>query len=130
VDSNVLIDVSVEDSQWLDWSSRQLQEAIDRGCAAINPIIYAEVSINYDNQTQLDRFLDPTDYKRLALRWEAALLAGKAFVEYRKRGGRKLAPLPDFYIGAHALMAGLTLLTRDVQRYRSYFPDVTLIHPA
>jgi len=129
IDSNVLIDVSVEDPNWYEWSSRHLHDAVDAGRAAINPIIYSEVSVNYENEEQIDAFLPPEDYKRLELPWRAGFLAGKAYKAYRQRGGTKHAPLADFYIGAHALASGLTLVTRDVNPYRTYFPEVELIHP-
>ena len=129
IDSNVLIDVSVEDPRWCEWSAQQLHDAVQQGRAAINPLIYSEVSVNYKSQKELDLFLPTEYYRRLTLPWTAAFLAGKAFKAYRERGGAKQAPLSDFYIGAHAEVSGLELLTRDVSRYRSYFQSVPLIHP-
>ena len=130
VDSNVLTDVFTEDENWFDWSSAQLASQRDKGMLAINPIIYAEISPNFKSSESLDQALPQTDFKRLELPYEAAFLAGQAFIAYRRRGGAKQSPLPDFYIGAHAQFEGLTLLTRDVGRYRSYFPKVKLIAPS
>src|SRR5262245_43246646 len=103
-----------------------LEEAADAGLLAINPIIYAEVSVAYRRIEDLDTVL-PTDYYlRTALPWEAGFLAGKAFVQYKRRGGTRRSPLPDFYIGAHAAVSGMRLLTRDTARYRAYFPKLRL----
>jgi len=129
VDTNVLVDVLTQDDEWLDWSSSRLEEAADAGLLAINPIIYAEVSVAYSRIEDLDTVL-PTDYYlRAALPWEAGFLAGKAFVQYKRRGGSRRSPLPDFYIGAHAAVSGMRLLTRDTGRYRVYFPKLRLISP-
>ena len=102
-----------------------------RGAAilAINPVIYAEVSIRFARIEDLDASLSTRDFERLAIPFEAAFLAGKAFLRYRRRGGARHAPLPDFFIGAHAAVSGLSLLTRDPRRYRSYFPRLPLIAP-
>lgn len=129
VDSNVLFDFLSEDDEWFDWSSSMLEQAADRGALAINPIIYAELSVRYDRIEDLEAAL-PSDYfLRLTLPWEAAFLAGKGFVKYRRRGGTRRSPLPDFFIGAHAAVAGLPLLTRDPRRYRTYFPQLRIIAP-
>lgn len=129
VDSNVLLDVLEEDAVWFEWSSSQLQKAADRCSLIINPVIFAEVSVGFQRIEELDEVL-PVDYfQRKPLPWEAAFLAGKCFIRYRKLGGTKLSPLPDFFIGAHAAVAGLTLLTRDAARYRTYFPSLKLITP-
>lgn len=96
---------------------------------AINPLIYAELANSFQSADDLDNYLDPDDYARLALPWNAAFLAGRAFKAYRQKGGNKTSPLPDFYIGAHALVEGLTLLTRDASRYKTYFPKLKLIAP-
>jgi predicted nucleic acid-binding protein len=96
---------------------------------AINPIIYAEVSVGFGTIEELEEVLAPELFARLALPWEAAFLAGKCFLEYRQRKGARRSPLRDFYIGAHAAVAGLTLLTRDATRYRTYFPTLRLISP-
>lgn len=129
VDSNVLLDIMTEDPTWLDWSSRALARCADRGAMAVNPIIYAEVSIRFDRIEDLEAALPHEHFRRLALPWEAAFLAGKCFKSYRRRRGRKLAPLPDFYIGAHAAVGRMTLLTRDGSRYRTYFPGLEIVCP-
>ena len=129
VDSNVLIDVIGGDPVWGAWSEAALTDAADRDDVAINPIIYAEISVAYPTESALEAALRPTGLNRLPLPFGAAFVAGKAFVEYRRRGGTRTSPLPDFYIGAHAAVSGLALLTRDVGRYRGYFPRVALIAP-
>jgi predicted nucleic acid-binding protein len=120
VDSNVLIDVLTEDREWLAWSGNALAACADDGSLAINPIIFAEVSIRFATIEELVEALPSTVFSRLP---------GKCFVEYRRRGGNRGAPLPDFYIGAHAAIAGLTLLTRDAAKYRTYFPGLRLVAP-
>ncbi|MGI9016934.1 MAG: type II toxin-antitoxin system VapC family toxin [Euzebya sp.] len=129
VDSNVLLDVLTEDGTWLGWSSDALIEAAETGPLFINPIIYGEVSIRFSQIEDLDDALPPADYRRLALPWESAFLAGKVFLDYRRNKGMRSTALPDFFIGAHAAVAGLRLLTRDTARYRTYFPTVQLIAP-
>ncbi len=129
VDSNVLLDVLTQDPEWFDWSSAQLAHCASRAPLAINPLIYAEVSIGFDRIEELDRLVPPTDFQRLPLPWDAAFLAGKCFRQYRRRGGDRRSPLPEFYIGAHAAIAGLLLLTRDARRYRTYFRRLHLIAP-
>ena len=129
VDTNVLVDVAAEDSAWFDWSVSQLRRATDRGGVAINPIIYAELSVHFETAEALEGALAMFEFKRLSLPWEAAFVAGKAYLRYQRRGGIKRSPLPDFYIGAHAAVVGLTLLTRDARRYREYFPRLKLISP-
>ncbi len=129
VDSNVILDVATQDEEWFDWSGAMLSEAAERGPLVINLIIYAEVSTRYETLEALDEALPPDFYLRASLPWEAAFLAAKAFVRYRRRGGTKTGALPDFFIGAHAAIAGLTLLTRDARRYRTYFPKLRLIAP-
>jgi predicted nucleic acid-binding protein len=130
VDTNVILDISTNDERWFDWSASALERAGDESSLVINPIIYAEVSIAYKRIEDLDLALPPGTFRREALPCEAAFLAGKAFLKYRQRGGRsKLRPLPDFYIGAHAAVAGYRLLTRDAARYRTYFPGLDLIAP-
>lgn len=101
-----------------------------RGPLAINPLIYAEISADFDTIEALDEALPPTDYRREPLPWEAGFLAGQAFLLYRKRGGTKRSPIADFYIGAHAAVCGYRILTRDTRRYSSYFPTVPLISPS
>lgn len=129
VDSSVLLDIATEDPAWAAWSEQRLVDALNAGRVVVNPIIYAEISVGYDDIETLDHALPETVFRREPLPYEAGFLAGKAFLAYRKRGGVKQAPLPDFYIGAHAAVAGHRLLTRDVRRYRTYFPRVELIAP-
>jgi len=129
VDSNVLLDILTEDDEWFEWSADRLTDAASAGSIVINPIIYAEVSPRFERIEDLDEAL-PTDYyRRVPLPWEAAFLAGQCFVTYRRRGGERRSPMPDFYIGAHAAVSGLTLLTRDARRYRKYFPTLRIVAP-
>lgn len=129
VDSNVLLDIMTEDARWLPWSAEAIAQAADRFRLVINPIIYAEVSARYSRIEELDAALPRAMFDREAIPYEAAFLAGKCFLAYRRQGGTKRAPLPDFLVGAHAAIAGYRLMTRDVARYRSYFPKLTLIAP-
>lgn len=118
-----------EDPHWFSWSAAALEEAANRHRLVINPVIYAEVSIRYSRIEDLDMVLPKTLFDREALPYEAAFLAGKSFVSYRRRGGVRRAPFPDFFIGAHAAVAGYRLMTRDAARYRTYFPKLSLITP-
>jgi predicted nucleic acid-binding protein len=129
VDSNVILDVLTEDEEWWDWSSSSLAESANDGMLVINPIIYAEVSARFERIEELDEALPADYYQRVPLPWEAAFLAGQCFVKYRRRGGSRRSPMPDFYIGGHAAIAGLTLLTRDPGRYRAYFPTLRIVAP-
>jgi predicted nucleic acid-binding protein len=129
LDANVLLDVLTDDAEWRSWSEEKILEVIETDQAAVNPIIYAELSAAYRTATELDRALSGWPVQRLPLPYEAAFPAAKAFLRYRREGGQRRSPLPDFYIGAHAMVAGLTLLTRDVPRYRTYFPKLRLISP-
>lgn len=129
VDSNVLLDVLTEDPAWLDWSIEALASAAEAGPLYINPVVYAEVSIRFTRIEDVEAALPPSDFRRASIPWEAAFLAGKAFVSYRRNGGTRNSALPDFFIGAHASVDGLRLLTRDRARYRTYFPTVTLTAP-
>ncbi len=129
VDSCVLLDIALDDVKWAEWSASRLAEAADTGSLVINPIIYAEVSAGYATIEETDDFLPPPDFRREQLPYTAGFLAGKAFVRYRRAGGTKKSPLPDFYIGAHAAVSGYRLLTRDANRYATYFPKVKLIAP-
>jgi predicted nucleic acid-binding protein len=129
VDSNVIIDVMSGDAEWSAWSEAALAQAADNDEIAINPIIYAELAFGFATIAALDAALGVGAFRRLALPYEAGFIAGRAFVEYRRRGGTQTSPLPDFYVGAHAAIAGLTLLTRDARRYRRYFPGLALIVP-
>lgn len=130
VDSNVILDVVTEDPVWSTWSSDALTRAGDEAILAINPIIYAEVSVVYVRIEELDAALPADVFRRLAIPYEAGFLAGKAFAAYRRSGGAKVTPLPDFYIGAHAAISGFRLLTRDPRPYRTYFPRLEIITPA
>jgi predicted nucleic acid-binding protein len=129
VDANVLIDLFTDDPEWAEWSSQALADAAMTGEVLINPIIYAEVSIAFNQSAVLNTVLEKINISKVDLPYPAAFLAGKAFLEYRQRGGLKRSPLPDFYIGAHALHDRLKLLTRDPTRYQTYFPSVELISP-
>jgi predicted nucleic acid-binding protein len=129
VDSNVLLDIATKDPNWSDWCGRALAECAEHATLIINPIIYAKVSIRYTTIEALDAALPTTLYQREPLPWEAGFLAGKCFLLYRRRGGLRRSPLPDFYIGAHAAIGRLALLTRDAARYRSYFPKVEILAP-
>jgi hypothetical protein len=129
VDSNVLLDVATNDPNWGEWSARALAEVAEHATLVIDPIVYAEVSIGYSTIEALDAAIPAALYRREALPWEAGFLAGKCFVRYRRRGGPRHFPLPDFYIGAHAAIGRLALLTRDAARYRNYFPGVEIIAP-
>ena len=129
VDSNVLLDVVTEDRKWLEWSSSMLAREAERGRLVINPMVYAEVSLAFDGIEELDAAIPADFVTREPLPWDAAFLAARAFVRYRRKGGSRPHPLPDFYIGAHAAVAGYTLLTRDARRYRTYFPTLRLIAP-
>ena len=129
VDSNVLLDVITEDETWLEWSSTALADAADDGPVFINPIIYAEVSVRFSRIEDVEEALPPSDYRRLTVPWESAFLAGKAFLDYRRNKGIRSSTLPDFFIGAHAAVSELRLLTRDATPYRTYFPAVQLTSP-
>jgi predicted nucleic acid-binding protein len=129
VDSNVLLDVAIDDPVWGEWSRATLQRVADEAILVINPVVYGEVSVGYPSIEELDAALPVDLFRRDGIPYEAAFLAGKAFLGYRRRGGARRAPLPDFYIGAHAAIAGFRLLTRDAARYRTYFPKLELIAP-
>jgi predicted nucleic acid-binding protein len=128
VDSNVLLDLFTDDPAWAAWSEARLGEAFDAGQVVINPLVYAEISVAFERIETLEAAL-PEQLGREDLPWEAAFLAGKCFVDYRRRGGTRRSPLPDFYIGAHAAVTGRALLTRDASRYRTLLPALTLICP-
>jgi len=129
VDANVLLDLVTGDPKWTSWSLKALNEARREGGVAINPIVYAEVSVRYDTAAECDRVFPESRLERLPLPWDAAFLAGKVFQTYRRAGGAKPSPLPDFFIGAHAAVAGMRLLTRDESRSRTYFPSLQIIAP-
>ena len=129
VDSNVILDILTEDPEWAEWSAATLAAQADAGLLVVNPLVYAEVAARFDRIEDLEEALPASYFERRPLPWEAAFLAGRTFVRYRRRGGQRRSPLPDFYIGAHALTEGMTLLTRDARRYRSYFPALRIIAP-
>jgi hypothetical protein len=129
VDTNVLLDVLTDDERWADWSQRRLEAASFGDPLAINAVIYAELSIGFGRIEELDAALETAGIAMAEIPRPALFLAGKAFQSYRGRGGAKTGVLPDFFIGAHAAVAGVALLTRDVGRYRTYFPTITLIAP-
>jgi predicted nucleic acid-binding protein len=127
VDTNVLLDVITHDKTWSSWSESALRTAAEHSTLAINPIIFAEVSMKFTRIEDADAAL--VDFAREPLPFEAGFLAGKAFLAYRKRRGAKRSPMPDFYVGAHAVIGRMDLLTRDAARYRTYFPALTIIAP-
>lgn len=129
VDSSVLLDIFTADPMWFAWSQSALADALIAGRVCINQIIYAEISVSFAALTELDTVLANLRIERLDLPWEAAHLTGQAFVAYRKSGGMRLSPLPDFYIYAHAQSENLTLLTRDGKRCKTYFPRVKMVKP-
>jgi predicted nucleic acid-binding protein len=129
LDTNVLLDIATADPVWSEWSEAQLRSASLRGTVCINPIIYAELAPAFSSSQDLDRWLAPGVFKRLPLPYSAGWLAAQAFLKYRRAGGAKTSPLPDFYIGAHAEAEGLVLVTRDATRYRTYFPQVEIVAP-
>jgi predicted nucleic acid-binding protein len=129
VDSNVLLDVLTDDPEWGARSSDALAAAADTGPLVIDPLVYAEVSVRFSRIEDLEAALPGEFFRREALPWEAAFLAGKCFVRYRRAGGVRRSPLPDFYIGAHAAIRGWSLLTRDPTRFRAYFPGVSINTP-
>jgi predicted nucleic acid-binding protein len=130
VDANVLLDVMTEDPRWYAWSAERLDACAATAELCINPIVYAEVSVGFDRIEDLDEALPPDAFTRLPLPWESGFLAGKAFVRYRRARGARTSPLPDFYIGAHAAIDGMALLTRDAKCYRTCYPTLELIAPA
>jgi predicted nucleic acid-binding protein len=129
VDSNVIIDILDADPNWANWSRERAREIRRSGTLVINPLIYAEVAGAYTLQNEAERALSAGVYRRENLPWEAAFNAGRVFRAYRRAGGAKRSPLPDFYIGAHAEVKGYVLLTRDPRRYREYFPTLNIIAP-
>jgi predicted nucleic acid-binding protein len=129
VDTNVLLDLVTDDPHWADWSIAQLEAASLAGPLVINDVVYAELSVRYDRIEDLDAFLDQAGLEMAPMPQAALFLAGKVFTKYRRAGGSRTGVLPDFFIGAHAAVGQLPLLTRDVGRYRSYFPTLRLIAP-
>lgn len=129
VDTNVLLDIATDDPSWAPWSLRQLDAAAIRGPVLINAVVYAELSIGYARIEEVDEVVADVELKLVEMPREALFLAGKAFQRYRARGGAGAGVLPDFFVGAHAAVAGLALLTRDRGRYQTYFPSLDLITP-
>ncbi|NJO53512.1 MAG: type II toxin-antitoxin system VapC family toxin [Bacteroidales bacterium] len=129
IDTNVLLDLVTDDPVWADWSIRQMDAAAVKGPLAINGVVYAELSVGFERIEDLDAVLEEAGIAMVAIPRAALFLAGKAFQRYRAAGGGRSGVLPDFFIGAHAAVTGLPLLTRDVQRYRTYFPSLGLITP-
>ena len=129
VDANVLLDIVTSDPTWRPWSLMALDSASEEGGLAINPIVFAEISTGFGTLEECDNAFPAERFERLDLPWSAAFAAGQVFVSYRRAGGTRRSPLPDFYIGAHATVEGMRLLTRDATRYRTYFPSLQLIAP-
>lgn len=129
VDTNVLLDLATDDPNWADWSVAQLETASLSGPLLINEVVYAELAVRYERIEDLEAFLDEAGLEMTPMPRAALFLAGKVFTQYRKAGGSRTGVLPDFFIGAHAAVAQLALLTRDVGRYRTYFPALKLITP-
>ena len=128
-DTNVLLDIATADPTWLAWSENQFRTIAAQGPILINPIIYAELAPAFTSAADLNKWLDPAIFRRLPLPYPAGWIAAQAFLKYRRGGGAKISPLPDFYIGAHAEIEKWTLVTRDAARYHTYFPNVALITP-
>jgi predicted nucleic acid-binding protein len=129
VDTNIIIDLAGPDPEWGEWSAQALAAAGDDGALIVNQVIYAELAARYRTREQLDDTLRRADFKRESLPWDAAFMAGVAFLSYRRRGGSRQLPLPDFFIGAHAAARGYRLLTRDRGHYAAYFPTLQLLSP-
>lgn len=129
VDTNVLLDVTEEDPDWFGWSRDRLAEAADQGAVVVNQVVYAELAAGFASTEALDAMLDREQFLRENLPWDAAFMAGLAFLAYKGRGGVRTSPLPDFFIGAHAAVRGYTLLTRDRGYYARYFPTLAIVSP-
>lgn len=129
IDSNVILDIATKDPKWFDWSAETLSKVAETDILVINSIIYAEVSIGFERIEDVESLLSKNYFFREPIPWEASFLAGKCFLEYRRRGGNKTNLLPDFFIGSHAAVKDYQLLTRDIARYRTYFPKLKLISP-
>lgn len=129
VDSNVILDIVTEDKKWFPWSSQALAKYAETHTLVINPIIYAEVSVGFDRIEDVEEVLPSAFFRRDPIPWEAAFLAARCFLAYRRRGGKKSSTLSDFFIGAHAAVVEIPLLTRDIARYRTYFPKLKIITP-
>jgi predicted nucleic acid-binding protein len=129
VDTNVLVDLLTDDPVWAEWSTDAFCSCMDHARLVVDTTVYAELAVRYDTVEALEQMIDAAGLEREHVPWSAAYLAGKAFEAYRRSGGTRRSPLPDFYIGAHAAVAGMRLLTRDANRYRTYYPTVDLISP-
>ena len=129
VDSNILLDLLTEDERWADWSAQAIGDLGATSQLVINPIIFAEVSVRAATIEAADAAFPTAFFRREPIPWDAAFLAGKAFLAYQRRGGSRRSPLPDFFIGAHAAVSSYRLLTRDAARYRTYFPALDVIAP-
>lgn len=129
VDSCIYLDVFTRDPVWSEWSANAMADAADRGTIVLNSAIYAEISVRFDRIEQIEAILPADTYVYHEIPREAAFLAGKCFLRYRRRGGTRTAPLPNFFIGAHAAVAGIPLVTRDPARFREYFPALRLVAP-
>ena len=129
IDTNILLDLFTDDPVWAEWSIRQLDAAAVKGPLTINSVVYAELSVRFERIEDLNAVLDEAAISMADIPRSALFLAGKVFQKYRAAGGLRSGVLPDFFIGAHAAVVGMALLTRDVQRYRTYFPSVTLLAP-
>lgn len=129
VDSNVIIDLADRKSRWYRWSAEAIRRVVAESHLVVNPVIYAEVSAGYDQIVDVERVFPRYLFHREDVPYPAAFYAGHCYEAYRRRGGLKRSPLPDFFIGAHAAVAGYRLLTRDARRYRTYFPGIGLIAP-
>jgi hypothetical protein len=129
VDSNILLDIFNKDPQWYEWSKEKLAEQANRANIVINPIVFAEISTSFPSLQKAQQTLRNANIKYLQVTQEVCYLAGMAFKQYRKNGGKKVLPLPDFFIGAHAFVGKMHLLTRDKKSYKTYFPQVDLIAP-
>lgn len=129
IDTCVIVDVLSRDPVWSSWSADALARCADQGTLVVNPIIWAELAPGFTRIEELDAALPEPLWMRAPLPWAAGFLAGRCFVEYRRQGGTRASPLPDLYVGAHAAVDGLTVVTRDVARFRTYFPTVALLAP-
>ena len=129
VDSCVLLDLFTDDPSWVDWSERTLEKYSQTNTLYINSIVYTEISIGFNKIEEVENVIEELGIKVLEMPREALFLTGKAFLKYRKNKGHKTSPLPDFFIGAHASVSNLALITRDLAKYKTYFPQLRLIHP-
>jgi len=129
IDTNVLLDIVEKRENWLAWSEASVRRLLKEGPIVINPVIYAEASVPYIDEAEFAAIVDTVWLRREDLPWNAAFRAGKAFLQYRKKGGEKGRNLPDFFIGAHAAVKRYRLLTRDALRFRTYFPEIDIVAP-